>query len=719
MPPPLLLLLVCAVLLLLLPQPVRAVLPLLGLDVRAGGQPVSSMQLSHALFGPQPPMLHNSPPPQPLTLTYPPDENDFLLCQNASSTTTTTKKNVLLPKHSLLLVPRGECTFQHKVGRAQQLGAAAVVIYGTLVSRYSLNETAAINHTNYEYTADDIVYPGNKYDYDCDHGEAWIPASAVAMDDPTTLPYDAARNDPVLSSFSYNQDAANLCLQNAELNRCASQACLLTGNVSDSDTDGDKKMQACCAWDLSIWLYPDNNYHAPDDQPITIPAAYMTMRQFSDLVALQAEYESGVGIPNGGSPVTVVLYSRWRPYYNVSAVLIWMLGCFVAAVAAHASAGEYHRQTKRVLAKRRRQQQQPPGSNNAQQPRQQQQQQPHAFHPVEDVLELTAAHAAGFVVMASTALLVLFYFKIYGVVKVFYAIGCSTAVTQVIVHPLYTKFADVLYAGKKHRQVVLLESEEFGDITVTDVVTHAVGFSLGLAWLLMAFFVRNAEERVFFWVMQDVFGSCMCIVFLKVIRLNSIRVATILLIVAFVYDIFFVFVTPWIFKGKSVMITVATSGGPPKADALWCEKYPDDADCQGGNPLPMLLAIPKLLDFAGGSSLLGLGDIVLPGLLLSFAARLDAAKQLLGVLGGGRGAQSQSYNDHYVCPASVTEQRCCTVSECCQSILCRGGYFAPLVVAYAVGLASELLLLYRTCSIGFLHDLVLIFLKVFSFCQSC
>ena len=120
------------------------------------------------------------------------------------------------------------------------------------------------------------------------------------------------------------------------------------------------------------------------------------------------------------------------------------------------------------------------------------------------------------------------------------------------------------------------------------------------------------------------------------------------------------------------MITVATSGGPPKADALWCEKYPSDRDCQGGDPLPMLLTIPRLFDYVGGSSLLGLGDIVLPGLLISFAARLDAAKSLLGVLGGGSGRTAPT------CP----EQR--FFGGGCG--LCNGGYFIPLVIAYAVGL---------------------------------
>ena len=43
----------------------------------------------------------------------------------------------------------------------------------------------------------------------------------------------------------------------------------------------------------------------------------------------------------------------------------------------------------------------------------------------------------------------------------------------------------------------------------------------------------------------------------------------------------------------------------------------------------MLLSIPKIGNFRGGADLLGLGDIVLPGLLTSFAARLDEAKRLV------------------------------------------------------------------------------------------
>jgi hypothetical protein len=186
-----------------------------------------------------------------------------------------------------------------------------------------------------------------------------------------------------------------------------------------------------------------------------------------------------------------------------------------------------------------------------------------------------------------------------------YALGCSNAVVQVLVQPLVVKLGR--YLGQKPRLVY--RSDEFGDISNWDVLAGIIGYLWGMTWLYMALMVRHSDGYAFFWITQDLLGACMCIVFLGLIQLNSIQVASLLLMVAFVYDIFFVFITPYIFN-ESIMITVATSGGPPKADPLWCEKYPNDVDCQGGDPLPMLLTVPRLLDYQGGSSLLGLGDIV-------------------------------------------------------------------------------------------------------------
>merc|ERR1711862_925326 len=79
----------------------------------------------------------------------------------------------------------------------------------------------------------------------------------------------------------------------------------------------------------------------------------------------------------------------------------------------------------------------------------------------------------------------------------------------------------------------------------------------------------------------------------------------------------------------------------------------------------MLLTVPRLFDYGGGSSLLGLGDIVLPGLLLSFASRYDEAKRFISAHRDG-----------------VKRD---TGREICGSES-KGGYFIPVILAYAMGL---------------------------------
>lgn len=584
-------------------------------------------------------------------LVMPPNDNQ-LLCQNI---TASQQKQASL-EGSTILVPRGVCSFEFKAWIAQQLGASAIIVYGALASRYALNETKYINQTNPDYTVDDIVYPKDLYDYDCSKGIASIPASSIQME---PLPYNAAVNDPVLSGNS----PANLCQANSEdhLDQCASKACLLTGK-----TEGDT-MQACCAWDLHIWLYNDPKVGQVAD--VSIPATYVTLEQAQRLMD---DYEAD-------SQIYVTIYSRTRPNYNYSSIIIWMLGVFVAALAAHFSADDYHRIIRKVQRKQERRAKRDANANGEQSTANTSgEEQAVATNessspPVhmEESLELNLWHALGFVVMASSGLMVLFVFKIYKIIKVFYAIGCSKALSQIIFFPLCWRIGRRFQF--RDRIVWRTRTEDFGDISILDIVSHVLGFTLGAAWLAINFLVRHPDDITFYWVMQDVFGAAMCISFLAVIKLNSLKVAALLLIVAFFYDIFFVFVTPLLFKGKSVMITVATSGGPPTADPAWCEKYPDDAGCQGGQPLPMLFQIPRIGDYQGGSSLLGLGDIVLPGLLLSFAARLDAAKSLLGVMGGGHGA----INAYGSCP----EERYCFGCK-----VCSGGYFWPSVIAYAVGL---------------------------------
>ncbi|KAJ4850014.1 Signal peptide peptidase-like 3 [Turnera subulata] len=107
---------------------------------------------------------------------------------------------------------------------------------------------------------------------------------------------------------------------------------------------------------------------------------------------------------------------------------------------------------------------------------------------------------------------------------------------------------------------------------------------------------------------SDFKGICLMITVLQVARLPNIRVATVLLCCAFVYDIFWVFLSPIIFK-TSVMIAVARG------------------DNSGGESIPMLLRIPRVFDPWGGYDMIGFGDILFPGLLVSFTRRFDKEKK--------------------------------------------------------------------------------------------
>merc|ERR1719510_1632941 len=122
-------------------------------------------------------------------------------------------------------------------------------------------------------------------------------------------------------------------------------------------------------------------------------------------------------------------------------------------------------------------------------------------------------------------------------------------------------------------------------------------------------FAYRKEEWA--WILQDILGILFSINMLKVLRLPSLKICTILLSTLFIYDIFFVFITPLITKdGKSVMVEVATGGNT-------------------GEQLPMVLKVPHLsgnpdLKACGVPySMLGFGDILVPGLLLSYCHSFD------------------------------------------------------------------------------------------------
>merc|ERR1719367_1892193 len=116
------------------------------------------------------------------------------------------------------------------------------------------------------------------------------------------------------------------------------------------------------------------------------------------------------------------------------------------------------------------------------------------------------------------------------------------------------------------------------------------------------------------WILQDILGIFFSINMLKTLRLPSLKIITVLLCTLFVYDIFFVFITPLLTKdGKSVMVEVATGGD------------------EGGEQLPMVLKVPHFnaptTVCYHSYSMLGFGDILVPGLLVSFCHAYDLQKE--------------------------------------------------------------------------------------------
>lgn len=143
------------------------------------------------------------------------------------------------------------------------------------------------------------------------------------------------------------------------------------------------------------------------------------------------------------------------------------------------------------------------------------------------------------------------------------------------------------------------------------LLLSALCISTSVVWMVF----RNEDQWA--WVLQDALGIAFCLYMLKTVRLPTFKACTLLLSVLFVYDVFFVFITPFFTKsGESIMVEVAA--GP--SDSATHEK------------LPMVLKVPRLNSSPLALcdrpfSLLGFGDILVPGLLVAYCHRFDILTQ--------------------------------------------------------------------------------------------
>ncbi|KAF2616451.1 hypothetical protein F2Q68_00038371 [Brassica cretica] len=210
----------------------------------------------------------------------------------------------------------------------------------------------------------------------------------------------------------------------------------------------------------------------------------------------------------------------------------------------------------------------------------------------DETLDISATGAVIFVISASTFLVLLFFFMsswFILILTVFFCIGGMQGMHNII-YTLITMRCNK--CGRKTVKVPL-----FGNVTILSLMVLLFCFVVAVVWFIN-------RKTSYAWAGQDIFGICLMINVLQVARLPNIRVATILLCCAFFYDIFWVFLSPLIFK-QSVMIAVARGSKDT------------------GESIPMLLRFPRLSDPWGGYNMIGFGDILFPGLLICFIFRYD------------------------------------------------------------------------------------------------
>ncbi|KAL5542920.1 hypothetical protein UlMin_010630 [Ulmus minor] len=280
-----------------------------------------------------------------------------------------------------------------------------------------------------------------------------------------------------------------------------------------------------------------------------------------------------------GKRVELLLYSPKRPIVDFSVIFLWMM-----AVGTLVCASLWSEFTAPDHTDERYNELSPKESNSAKDDSE------------KEVLDISAKGAVVFVIVASTFLVLLYFFMsswFIWVLIVLFCIGGIEGMHNCIVTLITSKCRN---CGKKSLDLPL-----FGEVTVLSLIVLFFCAAFAIFWA--------ANRRASYsWVGQDVLGICLMITVLQIARLPNIKVATVLLCCAFVYDIFWVFISPAIFH-ESVMIAVARG------------------DNSGGEAIPMLLRIPRVFDPWGGYDMIGFGDILFPGLLVSFAFRYDKANK--------------------------------------------------------------------------------------------
>ncbi|XP_051896165.1 signal peptide peptidase-like 2A isoform X3 [Pristis pectinata] len=117
---------------------------------------------------------------------------------------------------------------------------------------------------------------------------------------------------------------------------------------------------------------------------------------------------------------------------------------------------------------------------------------------------------------------------------------------------------------------------------------------------------------------------------MKTLKMPHFKSCVILLVLLLVYDVFFVFITPFFTPNhESIMVEVATGSGAGTGEKSTGNNLMElVAPVPHVEKLPVIIRVPRLVPSVATLcglpfSVLGFGDIIVPGLLVAYCRRFD------------------------------------------------------------------------------------------------
>ncbi|XP_076331643.1 signal peptide peptidase-like 3 isoform X2 [Tachypleus tridentatus] len=225
-------------------------------------------------------------------------------------------------------------------------------------------------------------------------------------------------------------------------------------------------------------------------------------------------------------------------------------------------------------------------SLNMEQEAKQKQHERNCQNPESNVQTLDTVQALCLPLGASISLLIMFFF--FDSMQMLFAI-CTAIIATIALAFLLLPMCQ--YIIRPCSDGTKISFGICGRFTAGELVSFALSISIVCVWVLTGH-----------WLLMDAMGMGLCVAFIAFVRLPSLKVSTLLLTGLLIYDVFWMGIVAKKFHFGG-MVREA-----PKLS------------------LPGKLVFPSIHN-TGHFSMLGLGDIVMPGLLLCFVLRYDAYKK--------------------------------------------------------------------------------------------